>query len=160
MKKYRGIIVCGNTGEGKSTVLKALLKKIKGSKLVFDINNEHEGGLMMPFPQFLGIAKSVTNHAIVFEEATIFLSNKGDSEEIRYLLISKRHRNNTIFFTFHSLQQVPLNILSCCDLLILFHTGDNYSLVEKKFGRDGKIFSAFNLVKKLPKFKKVYVPLR
>ena len=144
MKKYRGILVVGGTGSGKTTFIKKyVVNNYKGTKYIFDINNEYKEGLMMPMEKFLGAVKGVSNSLIIFEEATIFFSNKGDVSALRYLLVSKRHRNNIILFTFHSLQSIPLNIFSLCDLLVLHKTNDNVGLIERKYGQHVDIYDAF-----------------
>lgn len=162
MKKFRGILVVGGTGSGKTTIIKKLfVNNWKRNKLIYDINNEYKEGLMMPMDKFLNIVKTASNSMILFEEATIFFSNKGDVEELRYLLVSKRHRNNVIIFTFHSLQSVPINIFALCDLLVLHKTNDNYRLIKNKFDGHVELFEAFvELSKTSDRFARTYVKLR
>lgn len=150
-KEYRSVLLIGKPKAGKSTWAKARIKKVKGKKIIYDINNEYpnDGGIFIPFDRFLDLVSSVRDHFIFIEEATIYISNKSDFKAIREIMVSRRHRNNTIFLTFHSLQQVPLNILAAVDLVVLFHTNDNYELVRKKFGNT-KIFTAFNMLKRMP----------
>lgn len=158
--KYRGIIVCGGTGSGKTSFIKSMLKEAKGHKLIYDVNNEYKNGLMMEMDKFLSIAKSVRDHFIVFEEATIFFSNKGDNKDIAHLLVTKRHRNNKIVFVFHNLQAIPKNILAICDLMVLFNTSDNVMIVEKNYGSTPNIANAyFDLKNVNKKYDKRYIRL-
>lgn len=144
MKQFRGIIIVGGTGRGKSSFLKeVLLKYYRGAKFIFDPRMEHYGGVIMPMEQFTLRAKACRKTMIVFEEATMFFSNKGDNEDLKWLLVSKRHDANTVVLLFHTLQSVPLYLLSMCDLLVLFKTQDNIRLVENKFKQNVGIFEAF-----------------
>ena len=63
------------------------------------------------FPEmkdFLREATKKTGINILFEEATIFLSNTGKIEEVRNILVRKRHTQNNVFFVFHSLRSLPV----------------------------------------------------
>ena len=161
MKKYRGIVIVGQTGSGKTTEVKKLLNSYPGNKIVYDVNKEYANGIFMDFDKFLPVVKEIQNSMIVFEEATIFFSNKGDTAEIRKMLIRKRHQNNVLIFCFHTMQQVPLNILVNCNLLILGKTNDNVELVRKKFKGNDNILTAFNLLTYYVDnpYQKLYVPL-
>lgn len=162
-KKYRSIIVVGGTGAGKTTYIKHLLKKFKGPKLLYDVNNEYDGGIMMPIEAFNDLARNVQNHLILFEEATIFFGNKGGASKVREMLVRKRHTNNVFIFTFHGLQFVPLDILNMSDLMVIFETGDNVQLVMNKFKNNPKIWQAFqvvDLMRNAVKYFKVFVKLR
>lgn len=162
MKKYRGIIVVGGTGSGKTTFVKTkIVKNYNGPKFIYDVNNEYEGGLMMDIDKFIGIGKALSNHLIIIEEATIFFSNKGDNKELAHILVTKRHRSNVIVLCFHNLQAVPVNILNMCDLMVLMKTNDNPRIVETKFKQHSNIYPAYLSVVSSPKqFVKTFVPLR
>lgn len=149
-KKYRGIIIAGGTGAGKTTSLRKLINLYPGNKLIYDINSEHEGGIICDFPIFLAKASRAVNSLIVFEEATIFLSNKGDAKKLREILVTKRHRNNIIILVFHSLRAIPVYIFDLTDLLILHKTVDNYSLISRKLDQFDKVLSSFDELKRDP----------
>lgn len=161
-KKYRVIIVCGRRGSGKSHFVKeVLLKNYAGDKLILDVNNEYKDGILVKPDKFIDLAKNSSNCIIVFEEATMYMSNKGDIEEIRWLNVQSRHKANTLVYVFHGLQYIPLNILNQADLLVLLKTGDNRSLVERKFSNDPRIFNAFmKLQRSVRKYDKELVSLR
>lgn len=143
MKKFRAIVICGKKGAGKSTLVKKFSRAYKGHKFILDPRMEHPGGIIMPFEDFTKRARNIRNSMIIIEEATMFLSNKGDNEDLKWILISLRHDANTIIFVFHSMQSIPLNILSQCDVLFLFHTKDNVRLVENKFSQNVGVFEGF-----------------
>lgn len=161
-KKYRVIIVCGRRGSGKSYFVKnEIVGKYNGPKLILDINNEYKDGILVKPDKFIQMAKNVRASLIVFEEATMYMSNKGDVEELRWLNVQSRHNANTIVYVFHGLQYVPLNILNQADLLVLLKTGDNRALVERKFGNDPRIYNSFlKLQRSVRKYDRELVSLR
>lgn len=161
MKRYRSIIVCGRRGSGKSTTVKEkIISKYKGKKFIYDVNKEYEGGVMMDMDKFHEIATGLSNTLIIYEEATIFFSNKGDIKSVREMLVRARHTNNIIVFIFHGLQYVPLNIMTLADLMILKKTNDNPELVYNKFKNHRGIFTAYNLLKIIPnEFHSIFIPL-
>lgn len=143
------IIVVGGTGSGKTTFAKnEILKKHKGSKLIYDVNKEYTefNTEYMQMDVFLQKALAAKNKLILFEEATIFFDTKGGSREMRELLVRKRHTNNMFVFNFHSLGQVPLYILNFVDYLILFKTTDQWSVVERKYKNNELIYDTFTEV--------------
>jgi len=136
----KSIIFVGGTGTGKTTLIKGRLKKVsKDCLYLFDINNEYTEFFDKPLPSFVKFSKQCTklNDAIiVYEEATIFLSNKGSNSEVNEVLVRKRHTNNTIFFVFHSLRSVPRWLFDLSNYLFLLKTNDSLDTVEKKFDHD------------------------
>ena len=102
------ITIIGYTGQGKTLTTKALIKGKKA--LIFDVNNEYEGfgycDKNLDKEKFLNVALQVKNTCIVFEDATGFFSGKGE-DNLRRLLVNKRHTNNTYIFLFHSIQDTP-----------------------------------------------------
>ena len=114
----------------------------------------------MNIKSFITSAKQKRETCIVFEEATIFFSHAGSTEEIKTILVQKRHTKNLIIFNFHSLRQVPLYILDFCDLLIIGKTIDNKKNIEDKFKDFQEIWQAFNMVADSPdKYVKKYIKL-
>lgn len=161
LKKFRGILVVGTTGVGKSTWLKKRISLYDGSKFIFDPNNEHKGAVIMEMEKFLELASNMNNTMVVVEDATAFLSNKGDSMKLKMLLVSKRHRNNTIILVFHSLQAIPSYIFTLTDLLVLFKTNENKALIEKKLSMNVEVYRAFVELAKVPgRYVKSFVNLR
>ena len=162
------IVLVGATGTGKTTTACELLKGFNNRQnLIFDVNNEEKykpfkniWNKNFDFKNFVISANLQKNTDIVFEEATIFFSHSGSTENIKKLLVQKRHTNNILIFNFHSLRQVPLFILDFCDLLILGKTIDNYRNIETKFAQFEDIFEAFNIVQNSEdKYIKIFVEL-
>jgi predicted AAA+ superfamily ATPase len=149
------ILVVGGTGTGKSEKIKAMLKNAhKDSLLIYDVNAEYTEFYNKPFVEdiekFVSIAKQVYNSITVFEEATIFFSNKGGSDKhIKSILVRKRHTNNTVIFVFHSLRAIPRDIFDLSDIIILHKTEDIESVVSDKFEND-HFTECFLRIKNLP----------
>jgi energy-coupling factor transporter ATP-binding protein EcfA2 len=159
-------IIVGSTGSGKTTCVVDFLNIIKNrQKHIFDVNAEpvymncklYKDG---DFSKFVEEMNKVKNSVIVFEEATIFFSNWKLSENVLKILVQKRHKNNLIFFVFHSLRTVPVSITDFCDVLILFKTLDRETLVKSKYKNDPKIIVAYEKAQKLPKYGKVIINMR
>lgn len=143
----KAILVIGRTKSGKTTSVKSLLKNIPGEKFIYDVNNEYTGqGELIPMIEFLDVATLKTNTAIVFEEATIFFSNRGDERKLKEILVRKRHTNNIILLCFHSLRSVPTYVLDLIDYYILHKTNDNINLIEKKFSGNDVLLNDFKKV--------------
>lgn len=147
----KAIIIVGMTGTGKTTLVKGRLKNAnKNSILLYDVNNEYKEIIgeqkLLKFEDFADRTTKVSNAIIVYEESTIFLSNRGSNDQVRDVLVRKRHTNNTIFFVFHSLRAVPRNIFDLSNFLILLKTNDSEDLVESKFNRPD-LTSLFSAIK-------------
>jgi len=144
----KSILIIGNTGTGKTTFVKSLLKKTRADVYIYDINNEYtEFNNLFEFSNisdFTTIASQQKDSFLIFEEATIFFSNKSSGTTTTEILVRKRHTNNFIVFVFHSLRTVPLHIFDLCDILVLHKTGDNINLIQRKFDGNDKVINAFN----------------
>ena len=163
------IVIVGATGTGKTSEVCKILQQIDIPLLIFDVNNEEKYRTfkntwnkdvnIKNFVQSI-VLNHVKNTCIVFEEATIFFSHGGSTEQIKQILVQKRHTKNLLIFNFHSLRQVPLYILDFCDLLIIGKTIDNTKNIEEKFKDFEEIYQAFTEVKAdANKFIKKYVRL-
>lgn len=144
----KSFLVVGSTGTGKTTFVKSLLKKSKKPLYIYDINNEYKEfnnlySFNSDFNNFCEVTENKKDSLIVYEEATIFFSNKGANTLTTGQLVRKRHTNNILVFVFHSLRTVPLHILDLTDYLILHKTGDNINLIERKFDGNSKILKPF-----------------
>lgn len=135
----KSFCIIGMTGTGKTTEAKKLLQSFAISdKLIYDINgeySEYSQGKLLSIQEFIKKASSVNNSIILFEESTIFFSNRGRSEEVIDILVRKRHTNNIPIFIFHSIRSVPKYILELIDYFYIKKTNDNYSDVKKLFKR-------------------------
>lgn len=143
------IIIAGGTGSGKTTLVKKYIATSKRKKLIYDVNNEY-GYPYVKMDDFLRSAIKAENSLIVFEEATIFFRTSGVDNELREMLVRKRHTNNVFLFNFHSLSQVPLEILMFCDYFIIKKTNDQISQMERKYRGNLPIFKAFQEVHNSP----------
>lgn len=160
--KTKKIILVGATGTGKSTLIDKLISKVK-NVCIFDPQNEYEGrgGFFVPeIDDFLKYVTTLKNTFIVFEEATIFFTSRSNVREVRKILVSCRHDNNSIVFVFHSLDQVPDSVKSLCDYLILFYTNDSVSKVKRKFSHDINVTNAFLKLKKSGKIPGKYLTIK
>ena len=63
------------------------------------------------------------NCMVVFEDATAYI-NPIVQPEIRKMLVSRRHRNLDLVFTFHSLNRVPKMLYEMTNYLVLGKTND------------------------------------
>lgn len=141
----KAFLFIGHTGRGKSKAIKDFIKDLKCPKYVYDINKEYENILMpsLDIDEFTEKVQNKKNSIIIFEEATIFFSNKGRNKLIINLLVRKRHTKNIIILVFHSLRTVPINILELIDYIHLFATNDNPKLIEEKFSQYPAIINQY-----------------
>lgn len=140
MKKGgKAYIIIGCTGSGKSTLVKTLTRPVERARLfINDINAEYfPDRPYVSTKQFLQLAVKLRESVIVFEEATIFFSNRGSNEQMRELLVRKRHAQNVIFLIFHSVRTVPLYIYDLCNAAFVFRTNDAATFVESRFEHPG-----------------------
>lgn len=144
--KPLNIAVIGATGTGKTTVCKKMLQLSGKEPFIYDVNNEYGSNKLIKINDFLQIATEKKNSFILFEEATIFFSHAGRTDEIMNLLVRKRHTQNVICLVFHSLRSMPLYILDMIDLIILFKTVENKGVIEKKYKDELEIIEAFNYI--------------
>ncbi|MBO0930351.1 hypothetical protein [Fibrella aquatilis] len=132
---------------GKTVHLKRLIETAGQKKgvLIYDINNEAK---YQDYPQITlaqlakwkstgiyrifsdddqavlaAIYKYAYNCMVVFEDATAYIK-PNVQDEIRKLLVSRRHRNLDLLFTFHSLNRVPKQLYEMTNLLVLGKTSD------------------------------------
>ena len=152
----KAILIVGNTGRGKSTAArKTLFKALKENRKIFvyDPNNDYREFYSEGFTdeeKFLDKIHEKTNSYILFEEATIFFSNKGSSKKLTSLLVRKRHQDNTIVLLFHSLRAIPTYVFELCNYLVLYKTADRDSLILKKLEGFPEILEAYTELKNTP----------
>jgi ABC-type Mn2+/Zn2+ transport system ATPase subunit len=136
----KSIIFAGGTGTGKTTMIKERLAKVhKESIHLYDVNSEYKKFYTKPFTDFETFAnqsRKLKNALIVYEEATIFLDNKGSNTAVRDVLVRKRHTNCTIFFVFHSLRTIPRWVFDLSNFVVLFKTNDSEKSVNARFDND------------------------
>lgn len=140
--KNIAIINVGGTGTGKSTETRKLIELFDPEYLyVYDVNNEYNDLYKKPFcgvNEFLVLLENVTDALIVFEEATMFFSNKSSSEKLLGMLVQKRHKRNNFIFNFHSLRSIPRYIFDFVDFINIKKTNDTYKIAREKI--DDEVF--------------------
>ena len=141
------IVICGGTGEGKTTYAREL---IKGNKhYAVDYGNDFEG-----FDRFTDVhemdkflekfepkKEKIKESIVIIDEATICFNNHRYSDELNAILVRKRHSKNTYVLLFHSLRQIPQFIKDFIDYVVLFKTNDNYTIV-KNFPKSDELAAA------------------
>jgi hypothetical protein len=155
----RSILVIGMTGRGKSTYIHenihAEIPNLK--KHIYDPNAEWcEGGKFQVVNEYKGESdienfkpflfncnKNVKYSLIHVEEASIFIDNRSMLNRLRSLIIRKRHTKNIILLTFHALNEVPIDVFSICDTVVLFGTNDRLDLIEKKYSKNPEFIDFF-----------------
>lgn len=147
MSKGYGHIIVGATGTGKTTYVKSLLEKAKNAVYVYDVNNEYKihDEVLPKFEVFTEKAAKLKCSVIVFEESTIFFSNRGTNQIVTDILVRKRHNENYIIFVFHSIRNIPRHILDLCNYITIFKTNDNPDIIRNKIS-DGvfKVYTRVN----------------
>ena len=114
MESGKFYIVVGATGEGKSTLVKKkFVDPIEdGERLyVYYVNNEYVEGGLPDFETFLDGLAHRRNSMIILEEATIFMGTQNDFQQVREVVIRKRHTGNIIVKVFHTLERIPAAIM-------------------------------------------------
>jgi ABC-type dipeptide/oligopeptide/nickel transport system ATPase component len=147
-------LIIGATGTGKTTKIKHYLSLIPNKKAIqiYDINNEYKEFYNKPledFEVFIDRQTRTKKAVMVFEEATIFLSNRTCNRQLVDLLVRKRHTGNYIFLCFHSLRSLPKYVLDLCNYITIFHTNDSIGFVESTFKND-KLTEGFLQVQRSP----------
>jgi hypothetical protein len=130
-------IVVGATDTGKSHFIKKLLKKVpnKQALLIYDIEGEYEDFYPYQLEEFNVFVEKVSkyeNAVIVFEEASAFLSNRGDNMLVRKILVQKKHAKNYIILTFHSVRMIPRFIYELSNYITIFKTNDAPDMTAKE----------------------------
>jgi hypothetical protein len=167
------ILVIGMTGQGKSPFIQ---KYIEGRNcFVFDVQNEYGERPKYPGGRVFNLSNNLNaprarqidfnvsgflqnclkkkNTVCVFEEATIFF--KGNTSELtRRVMISRLFTNNVSVFVFHSIRNVPPDIMSLINIVVLFKTGDQYGEVKYKYP---SLYPYYMRLKKAPKGSKFII---
>lgn len=94
--------------------------------MVYDVNHEWGTGPLPTSDAFLASAKAARDKLVVFEEATLFFDpTRGRSEELREMLVRRRHTRTAVILLFHAIADVPLYVVRLADVLVLFKTQDS-----------------------------------
>jgi ABC-type cobalamin/Fe3+-siderophores transport system ATPase subunit len=129
-------VVVGKQGQGKSTLIKNFIKNYpKKAVIIYDPNNEYPENYIRIFDrkELLKALRIKKNKLFVIEEATGFLLNTKQVQEIIDLLIRMRHTNNAVIFVFHSIRSVPVSIFDFIQYAFIFKTNDRPELIKQKY---------------------------
>lgn len=89
----------------------------------------------------------IYNHLVILEDATKYIGSKLTEDEKRFVLDSKQ-KNNDMIFTFHSLWDVPRDLIRVSDILVLFKTQEAMdSSLKNKVFRNEDVIRAHELVR-------------
>ena len=139
-------IIIGAKGTGKTTETKKIIKEAGLPAFIYDVNAEYSNNPLPDIETFLSQAGKLKNATIIFEEATIFFSAKGRSEQLIEILVRNRHNRTLCVLNFHSLRSVPTYILELSNYIILKKTNDNPGAVESKYKDYPDVINLFNEV--------------
>jgi len=171
------IIICGGTGQGKSKLTNEKLlgnevfrNTMQGkdnyrithkskNQYIFDLYNEYQlptDQILRPQmrnvdcdeKKFINNCANLRNTNIVFEDASGFLRGRQEKMLAR-LIVKRRHVNNNWIILFHSIANVPPELMRYCNYLIIFKTNDNAREIENKFNNP-LINEAFEKLTKMP----------
>lgn len=137
------IIIVGARGSGKSTIAKTLCSDVHPDRLyVYDVQGEYNTGDYDRLPSkddFLtdvaGDRKKdipgVADSFIIFEESTVFFSNRGRDEKLTDFLVAARHDRNCIVLLFHSIRTIPLYVLDMANYAYVLQTNDVADTIKR-----------------------------
>lgn len=161
------IVIIGMTGEGKSEIPKEMIRG--KSAFVFDQNNEYGKVTKYPgqiplnmsdnwednysrhidgdFEKFIDQVLTKKSTIVVFEEATGFLSGKV-GKKFKRIMVNKLFTKNVYIYLFHSIVDVPQEVMRLCNICVLFRTNDEVHFIQAKYPR---LLPYFTKLKTMPK---------
>lgn len=132
----KATIIVGATGEGKTTLLKYLLRhfKVHESRLeIYDTNAEWYPDKPLPeISDFLERVYKLHNRVIIFEDATSFFDSRSNDRKMIKMLVAKRHQKICVVLLFHAIRDIPYYIYNKCNFAFVLRTNDNDNLVKAK----------------------------
>lgn len=139
-------IMIGRPGSGKTTLSKQLLdlRPAQMPVLIYDVNNEYKSYYPEELDDFDIFLKKISDdgirhYYILIEEATIFFNTQSNFQEMKNVLVRRRHTGNIIQLNFHSFSSVPKGIYNLLDYVTVFKTNDNLDSVRNRFDHPGVI---------------------
>lgn len=144
------ILYVGMTGAGKTSVVKDNVRNVHPDRLlVYDVQREYfpEESELPKIEDFQKEVMLMKRGHAIFEEATIFFSNRGRDENMIKILVDKRHHENVIHLCFHGIADIPGNIFRLVNYAYIFQTNDTGAVVESRYP---KLFNAWNVVNNTP----------
>lgn len=141
------ILIIASTGHGKTTTALEIVRRAKGNIFVFDYRGEKAydhlstdlnqpnckmlGGGTNSLNNYIQVARKKPNTWLLVEEATIFLQGR-TKDDMRELIVSKRHMGHNIILLFHTIGTVPPFLFDTAEYIILKKTGDDINGVKRK----------------------------
>ena len=155
-------LIIGRKGTGKSTYISKIIDNTEKPEIIFispkiakyRIINESKKVLLMN--QFSLISsdllnEEINNSLLLFDDCKQYInSNPNEHLTKKFIdfLIESRHKNNSIYFVFHSFSQVNERFFSLIDRIILFKTMDNITKFKNLFSDYETIEKNFNEINK------------
>lgn len=102
-----------------------------------ELAHDDQGIFRVFSPHTRGVMKAIEelcfNSLLVFEDATKYIGDRLNDEVNRFVLDSKQ-KNLDLVFIFHSLSDIPRDLVRIADFLTLFKTNESWdSYLRKKF---------------------------
>lgn len=141
------ILYIGARDSGKTSQCKKVIALTGKPKKYFDFRGEYGGAKDYDFDIFIQSCIDLWNHDIVIEEATVFLSNRGDDARVKHVIAGASHNNSNVHILYHSIRSVPTYIMDMCNYYYLFKTGDNVAGIQSKFRGMDDILNDFKKVR-------------
>jgi len=150
-------IIIGKKHSGKSTLLIEILDKTDKKQIIYispKVNTFKKISiniLIVDPANFLKniIHRDLENTLILFDDCKQYISanpNEKNASKIRDFLISSRHKNNTIRFAYHTLEQVNNDFVGLCDSLIFFKMNSNIDRFIKENYLNENVKTCFDSV--------------
>ena len=143
--------VVGRPRVGKSQYLKKLMTQalMQNRKIVvYDVNCEHKEFFNEPYIDdcevFFNKYKDSKNTLFILEEATTFLTTRGVNNQLKKMIIGRRHTNNDFVLVFHGFYFLPTYISMVLDYYTIFKTNDTVDKLDKKVSQ--KIVKAWEKI--------------
>ncbi len=115
------VAITGNTGVGKTTLVKQLAAAAVHEVVVFDINNEYKiGTRFFETEKILDYLERRSNCFVIIDEATAFFSYRNYSNELNKLIQLRRHKNHFFVFIYHSNNFIPKYLRMYINYIIAF----------------------------------------
>ena len=166
------IVIAGQTGTGKTTLAKAILKQIRGKRkvMIVDVNGEYSGieGVEDIIPQdpkeiFVTLAKAYDegNYILVMDEADMYFpQSPAPLSGIQYKIVHLgRHRNLMRFFITRRIADLHKDVVSQAQKIFSFYqflpndidylrkfVGDDAYLTRELRGHEFVLFTSKGVV--------------
>ena len=155
----RVFFLCGTTGTRKTSFIREKIYSIPLPKRILDIDGEFldfgakqidrkiNSSLNFHADKFKRDVCGLWEHVLVFSEAGLFFTHgTGADLEMREILKGARRRGNFVFFDFHSLSEVPVDMLKFCNYLVIKKTVMETQQQLRKFSTYPEIGNAYRKV--------------